>query len=531
MKLSKQGGKRQRASDLKSFLRLSQLFVFIAFFLMTLSVSAEDPEEDPEIKRQLAEDTTLMQMERGAVFVPYIIDPKLEPQVSVYSGKKFILNSEVGKRIILPPGKYSIYVGSVPINFQQKIDVVVEKERTTVVKPVWSALIIRTIDQNNNDIREPYSIVDEESKIQIASGTGADILRGEKDQIWILKPALYRIAKRGESPYSYQNFVTVNTRPGEISSVQIIFDDKTLSVVGGGEVKNELEELKGNAKWSFKGSVSGNFALVNTSYLRGGSGSENNFTFGANLNLSLIYDDDNFLFINRLEINEQFQKAEKEKMRFIKDMMKFDSSFIYRFNRYVGPYISARVRTPFAYRYVVTPDKKTTVVVESDGTESELDPESLFVYSKSFSTTIIQEGIGLNADYFYGNILKFTGRVGWGFRQDFNLFAYDISQLEKKYEISRLSYFTNLYGPEFYLYFSWFPFSFFEIKEEFDALLPVDNVDNFSFLSRSTVSIWISRFAAIEYEFEVEKSASLKSNKTITSEHSLTVQIYYNFKI
>ena len=188
-----------------------------------------------------------------------------------------------------------------------------------------------------------------------------------------------------------------------------------------------------------------------------------------------------------------------------------------------------RHRTPFAYRYIVTPGRQNTSIVESDGAESEIEPETLFVYSKSFSTTIIQEGIGLNADYSYGNILKLNGRVGWGFRQDLNPFAYDISQLENDYEISRLSYFTSLYGPEFYFYFSWFPFSFFEIKEEFDALLPVDNVDNFSFLSRSTVSIWISRFAAIEYEFEVEKSASLKSNRTITSEHSLTVQIYYNF--
>ena len=155
-------------------------------------------------------------------------------------------------------------------------------------------------------------------------------------------------------------------------------------------------------------------------------------------------------------------------------MMKFDSSFIYRINRYVGPYVSARVRTPFAYRYVITPEDESATVFESNGDESKLDPESRFVYSKSFSTTIIQEGIGLNADYSYGNVLKLTGRVGWGFRQDFNPYAYDISQLENDYEISRLAYFTSLYGPEFYFYFSWFPFSFFEIKEEFDALLPVD---------------------------------------------------------
>ena len=528
MTLSIPNNIRRRASDLKFFPKFDKTFVLAAIVLLTVSVFAQNVEDDPEIKKQLAEDTTLMQMEQGALFVPYIIDPKIEPQYSIYRKEELVLNAEVGKRIILPPGEYTLYIGSVPIKFRQKIDVVVKKELTTVVKPVWSALIIRTIDQNNNDIREPYSIIDEDNKIQIASGTGADILRGEKDQVWILKPGLYRIAKRGESPYSYQNFITVNTREGKTSSVLMIFDDKTLAVIGGGEVKSELEDLKRTQKWSFKASIAGNFALVNTSYLRGGSGSENNFTLGANLNLSLIYDDDNFLFINRLEINEQFQKAEKEKLRFVKDMMKFDSSFIYRFNRYVGPYVSARVRTPFAYRYVITPDESTTVV-ESDGEERELEPESCFVYSKSFSTTIFQEGVGLNADYSYGNILKLTGRVGWGFRQDLNSYAYDISQMEKEQEISRLSYFTNLYGPEFYFYFSWFPFSFFEIKEEFDALLPVDNVSNFSFFSKSTAQLWLSRFAAIVYDFEVEKSASLKSNKTITSEHSLTVQIYYNF--
>lgn len=488
--------------------------------------------DDPKIARQLSEDLTLMQMEQGALFVPYIVDPKLEPQYSIYDAEeKLVVNAETGCRVILPPGRYTLYIGSVPRNFQQKIEVTVNKERTTVVKPVWSALTIKTIDQNNNDIRESYSIMDEESKIQIASGTGADSLRGEKDQVWILKPALYRIAKRGESPYSFQNFVTVYTREGDDSTVLVIFDETTRGVLGGGEVKSDLDERKYTGNWSFKASISGNFALVNTGYLKGGSGSINNFSFGANLNLSAIYDDERFLFINRLEVNEQFQKSAKEKLRFIKDMMKFDSSFIYRINRYFGPYVSARVRTPFAYRYLTTSkdSDKTVSVIESDGSSKELGQDENFVYSKSFSTTIIQEGIGFNADYAYGNIFKVMGRVGWGFRQDLNPFAYDVSKLESDLEVSRLEYFTSLYGPEFYFYLSWFPLSFFELKEEFDALLPVLDVGNFSFLSKSTVSVWISRFAAIQYEFEVEKSASLKSKDTITSEHSLTVQIYYNF--
>ena len=92
-----------------------------------------------------------------------------------------------------------------------------------------------------------------------------------------------------------------------------------------------------------------------------------------------------------------------------------------------------------------------------------------------------------------------------------------------------MPYFKNLTGPEFYLYISWFPFSFLELKEEFDALLPVDDVSNFNFLSKTSAFLWVSRFAAIQYEFEIEKSPSTNSSDTITSEHTLTVQIYYSF--
>lgn len=512
-------------------------FLISAFLFFSISAQSFDVSEITEkhILDQLAEDPTLIPMEKGALFVPYIVDSILEPKYAIFKGENFVQDAQTGKRVPLFPGTYTIYVGSAPKNYQQKLEVFIEKERVTVVKPTWSALIVETIDQFNNDIKESYQIINEKTKIQIGSGTGADILRGEKDQVWILKPGLYRIAKRGESPYSLQNFITARTVEGELSRVQMIFEEKTRAVLGGGEVINELEDRTYTGNWSFKGSISANFALVNSGYVSGGSGSANDFTLGSNINLNIIYDDDNFLFINRLEINEQFQKLDKEKLKFLKDMAKFESSLIYRINEYFGPYISARVRTPFFYKYFKTPDNsegttdKRITVVEEDGSEKTLPEDSVFTYSKSFSTTTIQEGIGLNASYSYGNIFQFTGRVGWGFRQDINPYAYDISKLEDENKITRIEYFKNSYGPEFYVYLSVFPLSFLQLKEEFDALLPVDNINAFNFLSKSSVYIWISSFAAIQYEFILEKSPFSFDSDTITSEHQLTVQVYYNF--
>lgn len=509
------------------------LFSFL-FFSFSLTAGYSDFKDiaDPEIIRQVNEDPTLVPMQKGSLFVPYIVDSKLEPHYTIFKGEEFVEDAETGRRVPLFPGRYKIYIGSGPIDLQMSLEVEIFNERITVVLPVWSALIIKTIDQNNNDIRESYTIVNEKTKIQIGAGSGADILRGEKEQIWILKPGLYRVLKRGESPYSFQNFVTVRTRKGKLSTVQMIFEEKTRAVLGGGEVISDKEDRKYTGNWSFKGSISANFALVNSGYIKGGSGDTNDFTLGSTLNASVIYDDSNFLFINRLEINEMFQKPDKDKLRFIKDLMKFDSSFIYRINQYFGPYVSVRVRTPFGYKYFKTSNDTSATpvsVIEENGDSRRLEPDKIFTYSKSFSTTIIQEGTGFNADFTYGNILKLTGRIGWGFRQDFNLFSYDISKLESDSIVTRVPYFKNLTGPEFYLYFSWFPLSFLEIKEEFDALLPVENTSEFNFLSKSSAFLWISRFAAIQYEFEIEKSPSTNSSDTITSEHTLTVQVYYNF--
>ena len=502
----------------------------IFFFSLTIYAQSVDVRDvtDKKILDQIEQDTTLTPMEKGVLFVPALLDPDLEPHYTIFKEEEYVMDAKPGRRIALDPGEYYIYVGSGPLDVQMKIAVHIENERLSVVLPVWSALIIKTIDQNNNDIKESYSIVDEKDKVQIGAGTGADILKGEKEQIWILKPALYRILKRGESPYSFQNFVTVRTVAGDSSTVQMIFEEKTRVVMGGGEVISDYEDRKYTGNWSFKGSISANFSMVNSGYVKGGTGSTNDFTLGSSINTSIVYDKDDILFINRLEINEQFQKPDGEKLRFVKDLMKFDSSFIYRINPYVGPYVSVRVRTPFFYKYIKNGDNEVTVR-ELDGTESTVAPGENFTYSKSFSTTILQEGTGLNADYSYGNIFKINGRVGWGVRQDFNPYSYDISKMADEYLVTRVPYFNNMTGPEFYLYMSVFPLSFLEIKEEFDALLPVNDVKNFSFTSKSSAFLWISRFAAIQYEFFVEKSPSTNSIDTITSEHTLTVQVYYNF--
>ncbi len=507
------------------------LFIFPHLFAKIVD---KDNLKNKQIITQLKKDETLIPLEKGAIFVPWIVSKKNEPKFTIFQKKHFIKDAEVGKRIVLEPGKYTLFIGSGPIDLRTKISVTVNKERVSVVIPSWSAIIVRILDEYNNFLRKGYQIYLEKSKLNIGRGISVDEIRGEKPKIWILKPGLYRIAKRGESPDSSKNFVTVRTVAGHLSNVDLIFDTNTNQLSGGGEIfkyENETENDEENT-WTYHAIFAGNFAFNNSGYLNNSVDDTNTYSMGTTINILLKYDSPDYLFINKIESFEQFQKSKDTFVIFTRDIFQLDSSFIYRLNEYFGPYISVTTRSSFFNQlYKVSSDENTkTFAVDENGNKTLLKPDSDFTFKKSFSPTTLKESIGINFRYLYGTIFKIDARAGWGFKQDFAPHYYDISQSETtlndftEKDLKQQPYFQQSYGPDFSVSTSLTPFSFLEISEDFTALFPINNDENVFFSSRTTTSLWISNFAAIQYEFLIEKNAlSLFTQKN----HLLTVQLFY----
>lgn len=510
------------------------LLIIISLFLFRIAYPADTISAD--IQKQLDMDMTLIPMGKGALFVPYILDSQREPTYTIFKENEYVTDAEPGKRVPLNPGKYTIYVGSGPLDLRSKMDVSIDLERVTAVSPVWSALVINVYDENSNALRESYQIISEETKLTIGFGVGADETLGEKAQIWILKPGLYRLMKKGESPDSFRNFVTVRTTENKASAAVLYFDDKTRQVLGGGEVSGE----KGGyviKNWVFKAVLSGVFSFTNQGYFDSDQKAVNSLSLGSSFNGSIIFDKNNYLFTNKMEIYESFLMQENRKILNNRDLFKFDSLFMYRFVKWMGPYVSTRLKSRLFWSYQDFSrigDDVDLVAVERDGTRNILDKSRLTVLTKSFSPTTVQEGVGINMEYRHGNIFYIAGRAGYGFKQDIAPYYYDDSSeaYSVSYrdfairikEIKRVTPFQQTNGPEFSLYFSVMPFSFIELKEDFISLLPINNYKQTYFSSESTVSVWISSFASIQYYFYLERQPSLSTN--ISSYHALTVQLF-----
>ncbi len=482
---------------------------------------------DPEIREQLARDTTLVPMEKGALFVPFLVDSQREPTYAVYRGEEFITDAEPGKRVALDPGTYVVYIGSGPLDTRMVFYVTLKPERVTVVMPLWSALIVRVIDAYNNPLREGYQITEEESKLYHGAGTGTDETRGEKPVIWLFKPGLFRVAKRGEAPDSYRNFVTVRLVERQAATVLLIFDEKTRQLLGGGEVTGD-EQATEKGNWDLRLLLSGNMSFINNGDFKGSTPDQNSLTLGSALNFGATYDDGDWLYNARLDLFEDFMLQDKERIENTRDLAKFDTSVVYRLRKWVGPYISTRLTTQFFFDYRdYSATGHTYVGVERDGRRWTMPADDILI-SKTGSPTTIQEGVGLNFEYRWGNLFFITARTGYGFKQDIAPFYYDDSSDDgatPEKEVFRIDPFSYSHGPEFTVYFTLMPFSFVELKEEFVSLVTIEEPKNSYFRSETTVSFWISSFATIQYYFQVERQPFLSAE--IDANHIITVQLFY----
>src|SRR5687767_9293940 len=70
----------------------------------------------PTAADQLAADTTVVPPGMGAVFVPAMTNGIDEPEALVYQAEKQVGGGPNGRRIVLPPGSYTLRVGSPPLN-------------------------------------------------------------------------------------------------------------------------------------------------------------------------------------------------------------------------------------------------------------------------------------------------------------------------------------------------------------------------------------------------------------------------------
>ena len=178
----------------------------------------------PPAAEQLAADTTVVPAGMGAVFVPAMTNGIDEPEALVYQGEQLIASGPNGRRIVLPPGSYTLRVGSAPLDQTVSVPVDVTAGNTTLVPVRWGALVVEVVDENNVPHRGSYELIQVSDRQPYTVGFGADTLLGERIRTLLVGPGLYRIVRPGSNYRTRTDFSTVLVPEGGVVYYKLVLD-------------------------------------------------------------------------------------------------------------------------------------------------------------------------------------------------------------------------------------------------------------------------------------------------------------------
>lgn len=400
-----------------------------ALFALLASAAQAEPAAHPvgwlrpPPRVQLEMDPQLIPIGKGAIFVPAMSEPAVEPQVLIVapSGEE-VAQAPTGQKIILPPGHYEVRVGSGVLEQQIRMQAEVHEGHTTLIEPEWAGLIVRVVDTRGIQFRGTYEVFALPVGEDYGLGLGADETLGESLRTWLLRPGRYMIVRSGESPRARTDFLTVRLAPGELIHFTLVQDQQ--GTFHGGGVVDRWEGRTEIQNWRV-GLIVGGDLLWNRNDHVPGRASGNSTTFNAFVDTSLRYLDPNHLFYMRLQLDEggqafQDMGADLSDLQLSKtlDELDFDALYTYRLLSWLGPYVRFGMNSnlfPGVRRF--DPPNKDVVVLDRDLNliERKVSPK-LVDLAGSFDPLELKEGFGVSFDISPSLLFDIHLRVGVGAR-------------------------------------------------------------------------------------------------------------------
>ena len=188
----------------------------------------------PPVHEQLARDPVLVTLGKGALFVPTYSEPRREPELVIFDRSgDMVSTGQTGRRVLLDSGTYEVRFGSGVSARRLRTTVRIDEGRTTTVYPDWGGLLVETLNSKGEYVDGQYDLIRMEDWVNYGRGQGFKEERLQDIDVWILEPGLYRISRVGEGYNSLRNYITIQINPGEMHSVEVVFDAAGTLIAGG----------------------------------------------------------------------------------------------------------------------------------------------------------------------------------------------------------------------------------------------------------------------------------------------------------
>ena len=466
---------------------------------------------------QLDRDPTLVPFGKGAVFVPAMTNPLDEPPVTVWRGGVPVAEGTTGQRIVLAPGVYEVRLGSGADVQRLRYQASVREGHTSVIPVSWAGLSVHVVDEQYGSLRASYELIRVQDRQYIGVGFGTDEQAGEPVTTWILRPGLYKIVRLGDTYRARRDFATVRLLEGKQTHFLLVLNAETGDFAGAGEVPEE--ELFRPQRGFFGSLVLGGDVSFNQRSNAPGLQDGLTFAFRAFADARASLELFGHPLILQLQVEEGQAKAPDLPLQKNNDRFDLDLLYIYRLERWLGPYVRFGVETNL-FAGFSNFDRETNVALY------DLDEDLVFwargvdrvKLSPPFGLTSLKEGTGLNWRVYKSRFAEGTLRTGIGARHRL------AKDLFEEVELSTLS--DSVRQEPTFPPIDVLPFRFFReigsdnqvgveltllatarlsrwvlISLEVDALVPFDTVANTVLEARASVAFKLTSYLSVNYVF------------------------------
>jgi len=368
---------------------------------------------------QLAQNREALPAGAGGVFVPSLSGAGDEPVVYFVSGER-VLSGPVGQRVAVPPGRYTVLVGSMDPASTDGVPIRVEAGKTTLVPVSWGGLRLDLVDRRGLKTSAPLQIVD------VASGKTVSMSpeMGDEAKTRLLKPGLYRIQSPGTQGVGQPDFVTVQVVEGGLAHLRVFVDGRG-TIEGGGVILADQvspSSPSGRGGWrraivlGADGSYSQFRATPGTSDLTFGQGS-------VFMNAEATYSDDLHVFEMHGVVDEGVtlvQPGTGKALPLIKgrDTASADALYTVLLNEGVGLYAGGGAETNLLPTDSVTAEDTTAVFLDSQGNRESVAVSAgeSFRIAEAFAPTSARTGAGARLRLSTARDFELSVRGGVGSR-------------------------------------------------------------------------------------------------------------------
>jgi len=395
----------------------------------------------PSLSAQLSQDTVLIGIGMGAIFVPRFTDSRLEPTTTIQrKGSHSERSVPNGFRAVVEPGEYEVHVGTGLSSQQMVFPVTVTEGKTTVVRPDWSGLVVETMTSDGELMSSSYEVFSMADGVFIGRGSGQTAEREKEIRTWLLPPGLYRISKVGTDIGSPINYLTVQLNQGQLTHMEIVFDTVSGALISGG-VGQSIRKLGGTSPWTFGFRLGGTVSFG--TIIADGVEQSNFWNVISDFRTGVRYDFYPIQGFTEIRSRNNFQwLREKDRDTLLlvtSDLVQFQSSWIRRLTDWFGPYVRVSAKShilPLDFANT-EPDSAMQVLDRDSSVIRIVAPGKHFRIQESGYPLRLGEGIGVNLQPVSNPWIDISAQTGLAARQTW-----------MKHVLVPLNTQETLFGPE-----------------------------------------------------------------------------------